>query len=139
MKKLFSTHWKSSTQPRKQRKFVFNAPLHIKGKFLHASLSKDLRNEYSIRSLRVRKGDKVKILSGEFKGLVGAVELVNLKKSFVYVEKAERMRKDGTKSFYPLHASKLQIQTLNLQDKIRKEKLQNLKKAKAEEKKAQKQ
>jgi len=34
MKKIFSTHWKASKQPRKQRKYRAKAPLHIKRKFL---------------------------------------------------------------------------------------------------------
>ncbi|MBS1194889.1 MAG: ribosomal protein L24p/L26e, archaeal/eukaryotic, partial [Methanomicrobia archaeon] len=46
-----------SIQPRKQRKARYTAPLHIKGKFLSATLSKELREQYKRRSLRVVKGD----------------------------------------------------------------------------------
>ena len=46
MKKTFSQSWKASKKPRKQRKYTIKAPLHIKGKFLHANLSKDLRKKY---------------------------------------------------------------------------------------------
>ena len=85
MKQKFSTHWKSSTQVRKQRKYRYNAPLHILGKFLHSPLSKELRKEYGIRSLRVRTGDKVKIMRGNYKGTVGKILTVNVKDSYLLV------------------------------------------------------
>ena len=49
MKKDFSKSWKSSRQPRKQRKYVFNAPLHIRHKLVSANLSKELRKKYGKR------------------------------------------------------------------------------------------
>ena len=67
MKKKFSREWIRSKQPRKQRKYNYNAPLHIKGKFMAAHLSKDLMKKYNRRSIRVRKGDKVILLRGQFK------------------------------------------------------------------------
>jgi len=45
MKQKFSTTWKASKQPRKQRKYSANAPLHIKRKMLSANLSKTLERE----------------------------------------------------------------------------------------------
>ena len=66
--KKFSKFWKSSTQARKQRKYVHNAPLHIKHKMLASSLSKELRKEHGVRSVPVRKDDFVTIKSGQFKG-----------------------------------------------------------------------
>jgi large subunit ribosomal protein L24 len=128
MKQKFSVHWKSSRQVRKQRKYRYNAPLHILGKFLHSQLSKELRKEYGIRSLRVRTGDKVKIMRGSYKGTTGKVLTVNVKKSFITIEKTDRARKDGTKSFYPFDASKVQIIALNTDDKQRAAYLQSFKK-----------
>ena len=55
MKKTHSTKWKASKQPRKQRKYRFNAPLHISGKFLSTHLSPELREVYKRRSIRVKK------------------------------------------------------------------------------------
>ena len=46
MKQKFSTKWNSSRQPRKQRKYLANAPLHLKRVLLSANLSKDLRKRY---------------------------------------------------------------------------------------------
>ncbi|MEM4756007.1 MAG: 50S ribosomal protein L24 [Candidatus Woesearchaeota archaeon] len=119
MKNRFSRSWKSSKQPRKQRKYQANAPLHLKGKFLAASLSKALRQKYGIRSLRIRKGDTVKILRGQFKGKITQVTKVLLKRTRIYLADAYQLKKDGSKSFYPVHPSNVQLVELQLDDKKR--------------------
>ena len=60
MSQQFSTTWNASKQPRKQRKYRYNAPLHTKQKFLQVHLSPELRKKYSLRNILVKKGDKVK-------------------------------------------------------------------------------
>lgn len=62
-----------SSQPRKQRKFRYNAPLHLAANFLNTHLSKELRAKLKKRAVRVRKGDTVKIMKGKFRGLAGKV------------------------------------------------------------------
>lgn len=124
MKKRFSNKWISSTQPRKQRKYRRNAPLHIVSKFMSVHLSKDLRKKYGRRAIRVRKGDTVKIVRGQFRKKTGKVMDVSLIRRKVFVENIQQIRKDGTKSFYALEPSNLMITSLNLEDKIRKEKLE---------------
>ncbi len=119
MKKKFSRSWIKSKQPRKQRKYSHNAPLHIKGKFMSAHLSKDLMKKYNRRSIRPRKGDKIIVLRGQFKKKKGNVERVDLKKSKVYVSGVEMIKKDGTKVFYPVHPSNLVVTEINLDDKKR--------------------
>lgn len=125
MKSIFSLNWIASSQPRKQRKFRMNAPLHIRGKFLNSNLSKELREKYGKRSLRVRKGDKVKISRGQFKGKVGTVEKVSIIDSKIHVSDVNLIKKDGSKVSYPLDPSNVIITTLNLEDKKRVEKLKN--------------
>lgn len=120
MKKNFSSSWNRSKQPRKQRKYRFNAPLHIKQKFAHSTLSEQLRKKYGRRSLGVKKGDKVKVMRGQFRKHEAKVERVDLKNERVYVEGVEFPKKDGTKRKYPLHASNLMITELNSDDKMRK-------------------
>lgn len=119
MKKQFSKHWKASKQPRKQRKYRARAPLHIKHKFLAANLSKELRKKYQRRSFPLRKGDTVKIMRGVFKGKIGKIENVDLKRTGVSIEKIQRTKKDGTKINVFFHPSNLQIKELNLDDKER--------------------
>jgi len=119
MKKKFSINWKGSKQIRKQRKYRHNAPLHVKQKFVHVHLSKELKKKYSRRSLGLRKGDKVKIVRGQFKKHNGNVERVDLKKTRVYVSGVEVTKKDGSKTTYPINPSNLIITELNLDDKMR--------------------
>ncbi len=123
MKSEFSRTWKSSTQPRKQRKYAHKAPLHIKSKFLNTNLSKALRQKHGKRSIRLRTGDKVRILRGTNKGKEGKIDEVNVKQAKVYVSGIEKTKKDGSKIRLPLKPSNLQIVELKIDDKKRKQKL----------------
>jgi len=107
-------------QPKKQRKYRENAPLHIKHRLLSVNLSKDLKKRYSTRNLEIRKGDTVKVLRGQYKNKSGVINNVNLKKLKVSVDGIEKVRKDGTKTFYPFDPSNLQITELFVDDKKRK-------------------
>ncbi len=124
MKKLFSKSWKSSKKPRKQRKYLYNAPLHIRKKFLSANLSKELRKKFGIRNIGLVKDDQVKIMRGQYKGKTGKITNVNTKKIRIYVDQAYRSKLDGSKSYYPIHPSNLMITNLNLNDKKRRKKLE---------------
>lgn len=126
--KQFSNKWKGSKQVRKQRKYRYNAPLHIKQKFMKVNLSKDLRKKYGLRNIQLRKGDQVKVVVGQFKKTLGKVTRIDLKHERVYVEGVEMIKKDGTKRSYPIHPSNLQINDLDLGDKKRKKKLEEIKK-----------
>jgi len=119
MKKKFSTKWNSSKQPRKQRKYLANAPTHIRHKIVSANLSKELRKKYGKRNVPVRKGDSVVIMRGEFKKKVGKVESIDLKKLRVMVGGVYRTKKDGTKIGVYFDSSNLQIKELIMEDKKR--------------------
>ena len=120
MKKTHSTHWKSSTQPRKQRKYRYNAPLHVKGTFLSVHLAKELRQKHGTRSVRIRTGDRVRVLRGAFKGREGKVTRVDVKETKVFVEKIENVKKDGaTKVQFALEPSNLMLVELDTSDKKR--------------------
>jgi large subunit ribosomal protein L24 len=119
MKKKFSTAWKGSKQPRKQRKYLAKAPLHIKRKLLSVNLSKDLRKKVGKRNVVVRKGDNVKVMTGKFKGKTGKIIQVFTKKSKVTMEGIQVKKQDGSKANIKLQPSNLQIIELNLDDKKR--------------------
>ena len=119
MKTKYSSSWKKSKQPRKQRKYRHNAPLHIKQKFVSSHLSKELRKKYKKRSINLRKGDSVKVARGQFKDKSGKVEEVDLKKTSIYISGIEIVKRDGTKARYPIHPSNLIITEVNMDDKIR--------------------
>ena len=134
MKTLFSTSWKASRQPRKQRKYRHEAPLHTRHKFLSANLSKELRKKHGMRSLPVRTGDEVIIMRGAFTDKKGKVLKVNVKTSKVTVEGITRKKADGTKLNVHLDSSKVQIVALKLDDLRRITKSNNGESKKSEEK-----
>lgn len=112
MKQEFKRGWKASKQARKQRKYRANAPQHTRGDFLNAPLSKELREKHQKRSLRVRSGDEVQVLRGQFKGESGAVENVDTDKAKLYIRGVELIKGDGTKTQYPVAASNVRITKL---------------------------
>lgn len=112
MNSKHSTKWKRSIQPRKQRKYVYNAPLHLKGKLLHVHLSKELRAKHGVRALRVRSGDTVKVLRGTHKGKEGKVERVDVKRLRIIVSKVESEKLQGGAAKYPLQPSNCMITDL---------------------------
>ncbi len=127
MKKNFSIGWKKSRKPRKQRKYRYNAPLHVKQRFIRAHLSKELRKKYEKRSIGLRKGDKVKVMRGQFKKHIDKIEDIDLKRGRVYVTGIEIVKKDGTKTKHPINPSNLMITELNIEDKMREKALKRKK------------
>ena len=119
MKQAFSTAWLSSKQPRKQRKFRANAPLHRKREFLSAMLSKALKEKHGQGGLPVRKGDEVLVMRGSFAKKTGKVIVVQPKRTRVAIEGLQRSKKDGTKVNVWFHPSVLQLTSLDLDDKKR--------------------
>ncbi len=108
-----------SSKPRKQRKFLYTAPIHLRRKVLASHLSKELREKFKRRALPLRKGDEIQVMRGKFKGKTGKVARVNYKKYRVYIEGVTRKRTVGTEAQVSLHPSKLKIINLNLDDKRR--------------------
>jgi len=119
MKKKYSKKWVGSIQPRKQRKYRANAPLHIKHKLMSVHLNDLLRRKYKKRNFPIRKGDSIKIMRGEFKSKTGKIENIDLKKLRVSITGINRTKKDGSKVGVYFNPSNLQIQELNLDDKNR--------------------
>ncbi|RLF29073.1 MAG: 50S ribosomal protein L24 [Thermoplasmata archaeon] len=113
-----------STKPRKQRKNLFNAPLHKKRKWLAAHLAENLLLKYDRRSIPVIKGDTVKIMRGSFRGHEEKIARVNVKKGYVEVEGVTMIKADGKKIAKPIHPSNLLITKLNLTDRWRRMKLE---------------
>ncbi len=116
---IFSTSWKASKDPRKQKKYRFNAPTQTAAKMMSSRLAKELKEKIGKRALPVRTGDKVKIEVGNFKGKMGKIESVDRKNMKVYIEKVESTKKDGSKIRIPVDPSNLTILELNMEDKRR--------------------
>lgn len=110
----------SSKQPRKQRKKLYNLPLHLRWHLMTVLLSDELRKELGIKRLGVHKGDTVRILRGDWKGHEGKVTKIDLKRIRIYVEGVTVKKADGTDVFYPIHPSKAMIVKLGEIDDVRK-------------------
>jgi large subunit ribosomal protein L24 len=116
MKKEFNKNWKASNQPRKQRKYLANAPFHLREKMLCSHLSKELRQKYGRRSFALRKGDTVKVMNGEYRGKTGKIGVIDLTKIRVTIEGIQITKKDGSKVNIFFKPCKLLITELNLDD-----------------------
>lgn len=113
-----------SIKSRKQRKELFNAPIHKKRKWMASHLEENLLLKYDKRAISVIKGDTVKVMRGSFKGHEDKVANVNVKKRYVEIEGLTLTKADGKKIAKPIHASNLLVTKLNLTDKWRRKKLE---------------
>ncbi len=93
---------------------------------LQSLLSKTLRKKYKRRNLRLRIGDMVKVMRGEYKGVDGKILKILLKKSKISIEGIKREKSKGEKVNVNIHSSNVVITSINTDDKLRKNKLQNL-------------
>ena len=107
-------------KPGKQRKRLYNAPAHLRHKFMAAPLSQELISSKGAKTLPVRKGDTVRIMRGDHKGFEGKVSRIDLKRYRIFIEGLTREKVDGTNIFVSVHPSKVMIRNLKLDDKWRK-------------------
>lgn len=105
-----------SKQPRKQRKALYDAPAHKRGKHLSATLSKELREKIGTRSLPLRVGDKVTVLRGDFKGHEGKILEVDYTNYKVNIEEVTLSKPDGTAILLPVDPSNLMIIKADMDD-----------------------
>ena len=128
VKTKFNTSWKASKQPRKQRKYRYNAPLHVLRKFMASMLDKPLREKHGMRNIEVRKGDEVLVMRGKFKKKRGKVNGIDLSRTRINIDGINRTKKDGGKVNVWFNPSNVKIMVLNLDD------VRRMKKGKVEEK-----
>ena len=99
-----------------------------------SSLSKELREKHTLKAVRPVKGDGVRIVRGGFKGIEGKITRVDPNEGKVFVEGVTREKIAGGKTGpVPIDASKVIITSLNLEDKIRKARMERGAGAAAEE------
>ncbi|MEK6945755.1 MAG: 50S ribosomal protein L24 [Nanoarchaeota archaeon] len=119
MKNKFYKNWKASKNPKKQRKYAANAPIHMIKKLVSVNLSKELRKKYGKRNIPLRKGDTVRIMVGKLNKKEGKVNKIKRKSLKVYIEGIQVKKRDGSKADVPFRPSNLRIIELNLDDKKR--------------------
>ncbi len=108
-------------QPRKQRRWLYKTSKpHERHKLLHAALSEELRKKYGKRSARVRKGDKVRVMRGDFAGHEGKVLEVDMKNCRITIEGVTTTKVNGTEVSVPIHPSNVMILSFGEVDDVRK-------------------
>jgi large subunit ribosomal protein L24 len=103
---------------------IYRATFNTRSKQLSSPLSEELRKKYSKRSIRVVKGDSVKIVRGEFKGVDGKVSRIETEKNSVAIEGVKKEKTKGDKFDVFVHTSNIVITSLNTDDKLRVSKLE---------------
>jgi len=112
------------TKPGKNRKRRYNAPSHIRRKYLSAPLSPSLKSEHGTRTMPVRTDDTVSVTKGDHKMSEGRVLRVDMKRGKIYIEGITRTRMDGSNVQIPLRPENVMITKLNLDDNRRRSMLE---------------
>lgn len=112
---------KGIKKPSTARRHRYNAPNHLKRKYLSAPLSPSLRAEHGTRSMPVVVDDTVSITKGDRTLSEGRVLRVNTAESRVYIEGVTRTRQDGSTVQIPIRAENVMITRLNLNDQWRRD------------------
>jgi large subunit ribosomal protein L24 len=115
---------KGTKKPGKSRKMRFSAPHHIKRKYFSAPLSPSLKTQYGTRSMPIIRDDTVQITKGDRRLSEGKVLRVDSKRVKIYIEGVTRTRMDGSTVQLPIQPENVMITQLNLDDGIRREKLE---------------
>jgi len=109
--------YKKSSTARKRR---YQAPNHIKRRFLSAPLSPSLRSQHGTRAMPVVTDDTVTITKGDRKLTEAKVLRVDTDEARVFLEGVTRTRMDGSSVHIPIRTGNVMITKLNLNDDWRK-------------------
>ena len=90
-----------------------------------SNLADNLKKQYNKKSTSVVKGDTVRIMRGEYKGVEGKVEKINTNKGKLSIEGVQREKIKGGQVKVLIHASNVKISSLNMDDNYRKNKFEN--------------
>lgn len=107
---------KASKQPRKQRRTLRDMPLHRRRRRMSARLTRELQLKHRRKRVGVIKGDSVRVIRGEFKGVEGEVTTINTKTERLFIDGVTREKADGSTMYYPIHPSKVELTKLQEKD-----------------------
>ncbi|VVT55050.1 60S ribosomal protein uL24 [Magnusiomyces paraingens] len=102
-----------SSSRSKARKAHFTAPSHVRRVILSAPLSKELREQYKVRSLPVHKDDEVQVVRGSQKGREGKITQVYRLKWAVQIEKVTKEKSNAATVPINIHPSNVVITKLS--------------------------
>jgi large subunit ribosomal protein L24 len=96
---------------------------HVRESSVSAHLNDNLHQQYRTRSIRVIKGDTVRVMRGEYGGIEGKVDSINTMTGTLAIEGIQREKVRGGNVKVRIHSSNVLITNLNLDDKHRQENL----------------
>ncbi|HEX2106598.1 MAG TPA: 50S ribosomal protein L24 [Nitrososphaera sp.] len=105
---------------------LIHLPKHKRDKMVGAVLEDSLRKQYGKKNIRVIKGDSIRVMRGEYKGVEGKVEKVNTEHATFHIEGIQREKIRGGQVKVPIHSSNVMVISLNLDDNYRSKKLQGV-------------
>ena len=108
-----------SKKPSKERKALYEMPMHKASKQVASHLNENLQKEFGKRSMTVRKGDTVKIMRGQFKGKEGKISKVDRKSRKIFIEKVVLKKSNGEERQVPIDASKVLLTDIERNDRKR--------------------
>ena len=112
-------------KPTKMRnKQIYYATMQTASAQLSSLLSANLRKKYSKKSIRVKEGDSVKVIRGEFTGVDGKITKVSSADGGLTIEGVKKEKLKGEKYDVFIHTSNIEITGLNTDDKWRINKLE---------------
>ena len=120
-----------------RNKQIYRATNQFRGKQAGSHLSKQLRQKYGQRSVRILNGDTVKVIRGEFKGVDGKVVKVSTAKHSIAIEGVKKQKRKGDKIDVYIDSSNVVITNLNTDDKWRTVRLEKKPKEKIKTEKAE--
>jgi len=121
-----------------RNKQIYRATNQFRGKQAGSHLSKQLRQKYGQRSVRILNGDTIKVIRGEFKGVDGKVVKVSTAKHTIAIEGIKKQKRKGDKVDVYIDSSNVVITNLNMDDKWRTVRLEKKPKAKIKAEKTEK-
>ncbi len=107
-------------KPAKTRlKQIYDVPAHRRSRSVGANLSPELRAQYGIKSIRVKRDDSIRVMRGEYRGIEGKVTKVHPAEGRLTIEGIQREKVKGGNVPVLVHASKIVVVGLSLDDKWR--------------------
>ncbi len=106
----------SSSAPRRQRKALYNADSFHRRRRMSVPLSRELRARFHCRSVPVRKGDTVRILSGSYVGSEERVARVDRRSYSVILNNITLKTGEQKQKPLPIRTGQLLLTKLNLSD-----------------------
>jgi len=113
----------SPHSPRRQRKALYTAAPFQRRRRMTVPLSRELRGRFHARSLPLRKGDTVRVLSGSFVGREERVAKVDRRGYSVILDNVTLKTGEDKLKPLPIRTSHLVITRLNLSDPWRRRSL----------------